>query len=91
LTQVKEIREVFFRLCKAEKSSIINYKLLHFVIGEESMETFTVEELAKYLKLHTFTVRRLAREGKIPSFKAGGQWRFDKFEIQKWAQKGIEK
>jgi|GEM_PF-1377285 len=39
------------------------------------METFTVEELAKYLKLHEFTIRRLAREGKIPSFKAGGQWR----------------
>lgn len=73
------------------KSSIINYKLLHFVILEETMETFTVEELAKYLKLHEFTVRRLAREGKIPSFKVGGQWRFDKFEIKKWTQKGIKK
>ncbi|MFA6078402.1 MAG: helix-turn-helix domain-containing protein [Candidatus Omnitrophota bacterium] len=48
------------------------------------METFTVEELAKHLKLHAFTVRRLAREGKIPSFKAGGQWRFDGKEIEKW-------
>jgi len=50
------------------------------------METFTVEELAKYLKLHTFTVRRLAREGKIPSFKAGGQWRFRKDEIDTWSR-----
>ncbi len=50
------------------------------------METFTVEELAKYLKLHTFTVRRLAREGKIPSFKAGGQWRFRKDEINRWTK-----
>jgi len=24
------------------------------------METFTVEELAKYLKLHEYTIRRLA-------------------------------
>lgn len=48
------------------------------------METFTVEELAKYLKLHEYTIRRLAREGKIPSFKAGGQWRFDKTEIEQW-------
>ena len=51
------------------------------------METFTVEELAKYLKLHTFTVRCLAREGKIPSFKAGGQWRFDKTEIEQWRKR----
>ncbi len=50
------------------------------------METFTVEEIAKYLKLHTFTVRRLAREGKIPSFKAGGQWRFRKDEINSWSK-----
>ena len=52
------------------------------------METFTVEELSKYLKLHTFTVRRLAREGKIPSFKAGGQWRFRKDEIENWSRNG---
>ena len=48
------------------------------------METFTVEELARYLKLHEYTIRRLARDGKIPSFKAGGQWRFDVMEIKKW-------
>ncbi|RKY28140.1 MAG: DNA-binding protein [Candidatus Omnitrophota bacterium] len=48
------------------------------------MGTFTVEELAKYLKLHKYTVRRLARTGKIPSFKAGGQWRFDVKEIEEW-------
>ena len=50
------------------------------------METFTVEELAKYLKLHEYTIRRLARSGKIPSFKAGGQWRFDATEIKEWSK-----
>lgn len=48
------------------------------------METLTVEELSRYLKLHEYTVRRLARKGKIPSFKAGGQWRFDVTEIKEW-------
>jgi excisionase family DNA binding protein len=48
------------------------------------METLKVEELAKYLKLHEYTIRRLAKAGKIPSFKAGGQWRFDKLEIEQW-------
>jgi len=51
------------------------------------METFTVEELAAYLKLHAYTIRRLAREGKIPSFKAGGQWRFRRDEIDKWSKR----
>jgi excisionase family DNA binding protein len=50
------------------------------------METLTVEEISKYLKLHEYTIRRLARSGKIPSFKAGGQWRFRKDEIDKWSK-----
>jgi len=50
------------------------------------METFTVEELAKYLKLHEYTIRRLARADKIPSFKAGGQWRFRKDDINQWTR-----
>jgi len=48
------------------------------------METLTVSDLAKYLKLHEYTIRRLARTGKVPSFKAGGQWRFDVTEIDEW-------
>ena len=55
------------------------------------METFTVEELAKYLKLHEYTIRRLARAGKIPSFKAGGQWRFRKDDIEQWSRKSSYK
>ena len=46
--------------------------------------TYLVEEVSKYLRVHPYTVRRLAREGKIPAFKAGGQWRFDTEEIEGW-------
>lgn len=31
-----------------------------------------------------YTVRHLVREGKIPAFKIGGQWRFDTKEIEDW-------
>ena len=55
------------------------------------METLKVEELAQYLKLHEYTVRRLAKAGKIPSFKAGGQWRFRKDEIDSWSKRTREK
>ena len=47
-------------------------------------ETYTVEEVAEALKLHPYTVRRLCREGKIPGFKFGGQWRFQKESINKF-------
>lgn len=46
--------------------------------------TYLVEEVSEYLRVHPYTIRRLAREGKIPSFKIGGQWRFDTKEIENW-------
>ncbi len=52
-----------------------------------SKDVLTAEEVAEYLRIH-FTVRRLARAGKLPGFKIGGQWRFDKEEIQKCMNKG---
>jgi len=44
-------------------------------------EFLTVDEVAKALKFHPYTVRRLCREGKIPCFKFGGQWRFKNGDI----------
>ncbi len=51
------------------------------------IETYTVQEVAQALKLHPYTIRRLCREGKIPAFKFGGQWRFDAEEIEEWKKK----
>jgi len=44
----------------------------------------TLEEVAKYLRLHRSTVYRLAREGLIPGFKVGNQWRFHKGRVIQW-------
>jgi len=49
--------------------------------------TYTAEEIAKYLRVHPYTVKRLARQGKIPGFKIGNQWRFDAEEIEEWKKK----
>lgn len=49
------------------------------------LETYTVEEVAKAMRLHEYTIRRLCREKKIPCFKVGGQWRFRKDVIEKIA------
>ena len=51
------------------------------------MESYTVDDVAEALKLHPYTVRRLCREGKIPCFKVGGQWRLRKDEMEKWSCK----
>ena len=41
----------------------------------------TTKELAAYLKLTEVTIYKYANEGKIPGFKIGSRWRFDKNKI----------
>jgi excisionase family DNA binding protein len=41
----------------------------------------TTKELAEYLKLTEVTIYKYANEGKIPGFKIGSRWRFDKEKI----------
>ena len=41
----------------------------------------TTKELAAYLKLTEVTIYKYANEGKIPGFKIGSRWRFDKDKI----------
>ena len=47
-------------------------------------EIMTAKEVAEYLSIHPLTVHRYAREGKIPAFKIGTDWRFHKKYIEKW-------
>ncbi len=44
----------------------------------------TVRELATYLRVHPSTVYRLLRQEKIPSFRIGSDWRFDREAIERW-------
>ncbi len=53
---------------------------------DKIIETYTIDEVAEALKLHPYTVRRLCREGKMPCFKIGGQWRFDKKKFEAWCE-----
>ncbi len=44
----------------------------------------TVRELAGYLRVHQTTVYRLLREHKLPAFKVGADWRFNREAIERW-------
>lgn len=44
----------------------------------------TTAEVARYLRIHPSTVYRLLRLGKLPGFKIGADYRFNKGEIDHW-------
>jgi excisionase family DNA binding protein len=54
-------------------------------------EIMTTKEVAEYLRLHQITICKLSKEGRIPSIKIGGVWRFDREVIDSWIAKGQKK
>jgi len=53
-------------------------------------EILTIREVAELLKINEKTAYRLAADGKIPGFKVGGSWRFDRQEITSWIKRMVE-
>jgi excisionase family DNA binding protein len=57
---------------------------------KKKKEILTAQEVADYLNIHPLTVHKYAREGKIPAFKIGTDWRFHKKYIEKWIQDKLD-
>jgi len=47
-------------------------------------EIMAAKEVAEFLDLHLLTVHKLAREGRLPAFKVGRDWRFRRSSIEDW-------
>src|SRR6266446_1795264 len=39
-------------------------------------EIYTIKELSEHLRVHRATIYRLLRQGRLPGFRVGGDWRF---------------
>lgn len=55
----------------------------------KTKEIMNTKEVSEFLKLHPFTVNKMAREGKIPAFKIGVDWRFHRRHIERWINEKI--
>jgi excisionase family DNA binding protein len=47
-------------------------------------KVITVNELAVYLHVHRSTLYRLLKNGQLPAFKIGSDWRFNVEAIDRW-------
>ncbi|OGQ82912.1 MAG: hypothetical protein A3F90_00265 [Deltaproteobacteria bacterium RIFCSPLOWO2_12_FULL_60_19] len=47
----------------------------------------TAVQVARYLKVDKFTVYRLVAQKKLPAFRVGSQWRFNRKMIEEWLLK----
>lgn len=54
-------------------------------------QIMTVEEVARYLGIHTMTVYRMLKKTDIPATKLLGKWRFKKDVLDRWLESRMEK
>jgi len=54
--------------------------------GKDSDRLMTLPEVADYLQIAERTVYQWAQSGKIPSFKIGNVWRFQRADIDEWIE-----
>ena len=47
-------------------------------------EVLTVKEVGEILHVHPSTIYKLTKQGKIPSFRVGTDWRFRTDVIERW-------
>ncbi len=54
----------------------------------ENPKVLNLEEVAAYPQVHRSTIYRLLRQGKLPGFRIGSDWRFNLEEIDRWRLRG---
>jgi excisionase family DNA binding protein len=51
---------------------------------ESDHEILTVREICDLLQVHQSTIYKMVRQGKIPCFRIGSDWRFRRDRIVRW-------
>ena len=55
-----------------------------FVMMPSDTHYLTVEDVATRFGVNVTTVYRLVKEGRLPAFKVGNQWRFREERLEEW-------
>jgi excisionase family DNA binding protein len=52
----------------------------------ENIRLLTLSEAANLLQVSTRTLQRMIRNGELPAFKVGGQWRLRETQLRQWVE-----
>jgi excisionase family DNA binding protein len=52
----------------------------------ENICLLTLSEAANLLQVSTRTLQRMIRNGELPAFKVGGQWRLRETQLRQWVE-----
>jgi excisionase family DNA binding protein len=64
-------------------------RVVNLMAGDH--EVLTLKEICELLRVHPSTVYKMIRQGKVPSFRIGTDWRFRTELVERWmAEKSMQ-
>jgi excisionase family DNA binding protein len=70
-----------------EAGAIIHGKCQMLTGSSMKSNVFNIDELARYLEVEVSNILEWANSGKIPAFKEGNDWKFERPKIEEWIAK----
>jgi len=70
-----------------EKGAVIHGKCQMLIGNGSKGNILNIEELARYLEVEVSNILEWANSGKIPAFKEGNDWKFERPKIEEWIAK----
>jgi len=52
----------------------------------ENIRLLTLNEAADLLQVSKRTLQRMIKQGQLPAFKVGGQWRVREMQLRQWVE-----
>ena len=53
-------------------------------------EILTADEVAELLRIHPATLYKMIKNGDLPAFRVGSDWRFSRNSIEKWLESRMQ-
>jgi excisionase family DNA binding protein len=87
LSNAHIVGDITTPLLSVESGAVVHGKCCMLTGPGGKGNIFNVEELARYLEVDVSNIMEWANTGKIPAFKEGNDWRFERIKIEEWIAK----
>ncbi|MEE8317757.1 MAG: polymer-forming cytoskeletal protein [Candidatus Omnitrophota bacterium] len=87
LSRAHIVGDITTPLLSVESGAVIQGKCQMLNYSGRKRTVFNADEVAEYLEVEVSNIMSWANSGKIPAFKEGNEWRFERASVDEWIAK----
>jgi len=87
LSRAHIVGDITTPVLSVESGAVIQGKCQMLNQSGKKRTVFNADEVAEYLEVEASNIVSWANSGKIPAFKEGNEWRFERISVDEWIAK----